>query len=183
MNSAGRSPGNRGPSSFFSRRAHLLTTASAQTPYPSPRRKRQVSSIPLCLLFPQSQRLCGSPFAAVVCLAASCALRGGFRFLRKATDNATALESATVIVCAVGEMPLCPVPPFLQPPAQTCHRQLCRRDGRCERTVHFLFCERETKKGNEVNERWLGETVSLQGRQKEGVYDAVCRRCAGACPG
>ena len=52
----------------MSRRAHLLTTASAQTPYPSPRRKRQVSSIPLCLLFPQSQRLCGSPFAAVVCL-------------------------------------------------------------------------------------------------------------------
>ena len=48
-------------------RAHLLTTASAQTPYPSPRRKRQVSSIPLCLLFPQSQRLCGSPFAAAVC--------------------------------------------------------------------------------------------------------------------
>ena len=77
LNSAGRSPGNRGPSSLFSRRAHLLTTASAQTPYPSPRRKRQVSSIPLCLLFPQSQRLCGSPFAAVVCLAASCALRGG----------------------------------------------------------------------------------------------------------
>ena len=68
MKTAGRSPGNRGPSSFLSQRAHLLTTASAQTPYPSPRRKRQVSSIPLCLLFPQSQRLCGSPFAAVVCL-------------------------------------------------------------------------------------------------------------------
>ena len=28
IESAGRSPGNRGPSSFFSRRAHLLTTAS-----------------------------------------------------------------------------------------------------------------------------------------------------------
>lgn len=52
---------------FSPRRAHLLTTASAQTPYPSPRRERQGSSIPLCLLFPQSQRLCGSPFAAVVC--------------------------------------------------------------------------------------------------------------------
>ena len=105
IKSAGRSPGNRGPSSFFSRRAHLLTTASAQTPYPSPRRKRQVSSIPLCLLFPQSQRLCGSPFAAVVCLAASCALRGGFRFLRKATDNATAFADAAVIVCAIGQIP------------------------------------------------------------------------------
>ena len=32
-------------------------------------------------------------------------------------------------------------------PAQTCHRQLCRRDGRRTRTVHFLFCERETEKG------------------------------------
>ncbi len=32
-------------------------------------------------------------------------------------------------------------------PAKTCHRQLCRRDGRCTRTVHFLFCERETETG------------------------------------
>ena len=39
-------------------------------------------------------------------------------------------------------------------PAQTCHRQLCRRDGRCERTAHFLLYERETEKRNEVNERW-----------------------------
>ena len=31
---------------------------------------------------------------------ASCALRGGFRFLRKATDNATAPAGAAVIVCA-----------------------------------------------------------------------------------
>ena len=105
MNSTGRSPGNRGPPSFFSRRAHLLTTASAQTPYPSPRRKRQVSSIPLCLLFPQSQRLCGSPFAAVVCLAASCALRGGLRLLRQPPDNATVLANAAVIVCAIGQIP------------------------------------------------------------------------------
>ena len=86
-------------------RAHLLTTASAQTPYPSPRRKRQVSSIPLCLLFPQSQRLCGSPFAAVVCLAASCALRGGLRLLRQPPDNATAFADAAVIVCAIGQIP------------------------------------------------------------------------------
>ena len=37
--------------------------------------------------------------------AASCALRGGFRFLRKATDNATAFADAAVIVCAIGQIP------------------------------------------------------------------------------
>ena len=36
---------------------------------------------------------------------ASCALRGGFRFLRKATDNATAFADAAVIVCAIGQIP------------------------------------------------------------------------------
>ena len=71
MNSAGRSPGNRGPSSFFSRRAHLLTTCKTGGGMP----------------------------------AASCALRGGFRFLRKATDNATAFADAAVIVCAIGQIP------------------------------------------------------------------------------
>ena len=37
--------------------------------------------------------------------AASCALLGGFRFLRKATDNATAFADAAVIVCAIGQIP------------------------------------------------------------------------------
>ena len=36
---------------------------------------------------------------------AACALRGGFRFLRKATDNATAFADAAVIVCADGQVP------------------------------------------------------------------------------
>ena len=81
-----------GASLLFSlRRAHLLTTASAQTPYPSPRRKRQVSSIPLCLLFPQSQRLCGSPFAAVVFPAEIVRSARRMRLLRQPPDNATAL--------------------------------------------------------------------------------------------
>ena len=69
MNSAGRSPGNRGPSSFFSRRAHLLTTCKTGGGMP----------------------------------AASCALRGGLRLLRKPPDNATALAGAAVIVCADGK--------------------------------------------------------------------------------
>ena len=67
--------------------------------------------------------------------AASCALRGGFRFLRKATDNATAPAGAAVIVCADGKFPAPSAVnqgveilyPHCRLPAQTCHRQLCRR--------------------------------------------------------
>ena len=42
---------------------------------------------------------------AVVCLAASCALRGGLRLLRQPPDNATAPAGAAVIVCAIGQIP------------------------------------------------------------------------------
>ena len=127
-------------------RAHLLTTASAQTPYPSPRRKRQVSSIPLCLLFPQSQRLCGSPFAAVVLPAATVRSARRMRLLRQPPDNATAPASAVVIVCAIGQIPSLQPTLFLQPPAQTCHRQLCRRDGRASCPSIFSFAKEKQKK-------------------------------------
>ena len=86
--------------------------------------------------------------------AASCALRGGFRFLRKATDNATALADAAVIVCAIGQIPSLQPTLFFQPPAQTCHRQLCRRDGRAFCPSIFSFTKEKQKKENEVNERW-----------------------------
>ena len=145
MNSAGRSPGNRGPSSFFSRRAHLLTTASAQTPYPSPRRKRQVSSIPLCLLFPQSQRLCGSPFAAVVLPAATVRSARRMRLLRQPPDNATTPAGAAVIVCAGRSCfrfgnSLRPARTNLPPAA------LFAAMPRSSASGQFLFCERETEK-------------------------------------
>lgn len=145
MNSAGRSPGNRGPSSFFSRRAHLLTTASAQTPYPSPRRKRQVSSIPLCLLFPQSQRLCGSPFAAVVLPAATVRSARRMRLLRQPPDNATTPAGAAVIVCAGRSCfrfgnSLLPARTNLPPAA------LFAAMPRSSASGQFLFCERETEK-------------------------------------
>ena len=38
---------------------------------------------------------------------------------------------------------------------QTCHRQLCRRDGQRSRPVHFLFYERETEKGGEPTWRFI----------------------------
>ena len=82
---------------------------------------------------------------------ASCALRGGFRFLRKATDNATAFADAAVIVCAIGQIPSLQPTLFLQPPAQTCHRQLCRRDGRASCPSIFSFAKEKQKKGIEVN--------------------------------
>ncbi len=85
---------------------------------------------------------------------ASCALRGGFRFLRKATDNATAPAGAAVIVCAIGQIPSLQPTLFFQPPAQTCHRQLCRRDGRAFCPSIFSFTKEKQKKENEVNERW-----------------------------
>ncbi len=50
-------------------------------------------------------------------------------------------------------------------PAQTCHRQLCRRDGRVSCPSIFSFAKEKLKKGI---------TVSLQGRQKEGVHDTIC---------
>ena len=85
---------------------------------------------------------------------ASCALRGGFRVLRKATDNATAPAGAAVIVCAIGQIPSLQPTLFFQPPAQTCHRQLCRRDGRAFCPSIFSFTKEKQKKENEVNERW-----------------------------
>ena len=126
-------------------RAHLLTTASAQTPYPSPRRKRQVSSIPLCLLFPQSQRLCGSPFAAVVLPAATVRSARRMRLLRQPPDNATTPAGAAVIVCAGRSCfrfgnSLRPARTNLPPAA------LFAAMTRSSTSGHFLFCERETEK-------------------------------------
>ena len=57
---------------------HLSTlTSSAQTSYPSPRRKRQVSVIPLRLLSPQNFRFAGPPFLG----------RGGISLLHFSSDR------------------------------------------------------------------------------------------------
>ena len=146
--------GKLGAFLFFSRRAYLLTTASAQTPYPSPRRKRQVSSIPLCLLFPQSQRLCGSPFAGggiacgnrALCEAdvAFCGKRQTMpqhlrMLLSSSAQTANSLRRAQRIWAEI----FCPC---CRLPAQTCHRQLCRRDGRAFCPSIFSLQKRNRKK-------------------------------------
>ena len=154
MNSAGRSPGNRGPPSFFSRRAHLLTTASAQTPYPSPRRKRQVSSIPLCLLFPQSQRLCGSPFAAVVCLRhrafseGDCGCCGS---LQTMPQHLRALLSSSARLGKYRRFKRRYFSNRLRKPATGSFA--AETDG-CPARPFSLLRKRNRKRTNEVNEKW-----------------------------
>ena len=120
---------------FLSRRAHLLTTSSAQTSYPSPCRKRQVSSIPLCLLSPQNIRFCGDPFRRwYACGSVRSARR--MRLLREPADNATVYLlslSARRISCLLSKQ--CRYPPS----AKTCRRQLYRSYGQSFPPVHFLF--------------------------------------------
>ena len=43
---------------------------------------------------------------------------------------------------------------IFRPPAQTCHRQLCRRDGQAFSPSIFSFAKEKQKKENEVNEQW-----------------------------
>ena len=69
-------------------------------------------------------------------------------------DNATAPTGAAVIVCAIGQIPSLQPTLFFQPPAQTCHQQLCRRDGQAFCPSIFSFTKEKQKKENEVNERW-----------------------------
>ena len=80
---------------------------------------------------------------------ASCALRGGFRFLRKATDNATAPAGAAVIVCAIGQIPSLQPTLFFQPPAANLPPAALPQRWTGVLPVHFLFTKRNKKKGND----------------------------------
>ena len=96
--------------------------------------------------FPTKSTTLWEPFCGGGMPAASCALRGGLRLLRQPPDNATAPAGAAVIVCAIGQIPSLQPTLFLQPPAQTCHRQLCRRDGRTSCPSIFSFAKEKQKK-------------------------------------
>ena len=80
--------GNRS-ASFLSRRAHLLTTSSEQTPYHSLCLSGQSSLIPLFLLSPKSLSTFRGPFRRWYFRWKSCALRGGCGFCGSLMDNAT----------------------------------------------------------------------------------------------
>ena len=142
-NGSGGVPGNRSVLLFLSRRAHLLTTSSSQAPYPSPRRKRQVSLIPLLLLSPQSQKgFAGTPPGG--------GIPPSGRAVRSARRIALSAESARQCCrsCSCGHHCLREetVRRFSTcenlPPAA-----LSQRPGRSFLTFPgFLFCERETEK-------------------------------------
>ena len=154
-------------------RAHLLTTSSKQALYRSLPAKAESSFTPLLLLSTQS-RLCGDPFRRWYFLWKPCAhLRAkSRRFAAVALRNTPAgavrggcgccgslqtmpqhlrvllpSSAQTAIPCDErSEAGVDILYPCYRLPAETCHRQLCRRDGQCARTVHFLFYERETEK-------------------------------------
>src|SRR5699024_1218570 len=113
---------------------------------------------------------CPEGAAVVLALGKPCALRGGLRLLRQPPDNATAPTGAAVIVCAIGQIPSLQPTLFLQPPAQTCHRQLCRRDGRASCPSIFSFAKEKQKKGIEVNETW--QFIIWKRRWSAGAQDA-----------
>jgi len=79
----------------------------------------------------------------VLAVGKPCALREGLRLLRQPPDNATLQvllsSSAQVSVVSVLET-ACALP------AQTCHRQLCRRDGRASCPSIFSFTKEKQKK-------------------------------------
>ena len=112
MKTAGRSPGNRGPSSFLSRRAHLLTT-----------RKRAV-------VWPSATVRSPRGIAAPAGAAGRCHSPAGAAVIVHAAGPVMGWQNAIPHSCRL--------------PAQTCHRQLCRRDGRAPGLgrAHFLFVKR-----------------------------------------
>ena len=102
-------------------------------------------------------------------LASRALSEGGLRLLRQPPDNATApagallSSSAQVSVVSVLET-ACDLP------AQTCHRQLCRRDGQAFCPSIFSFTKEKQKKENEVNERW--QFTIWKRRWSAGAQDA-----------
>ena len=89
MNSAGRSPGNWGPPSFFSRKGalthHRVGTNSIS--FAPPQAAGLIHSV--VPPFPTKSTTLWEPFCGGGMPAASCALRGGLRLLRQPPDNAT----------------------------------------------------------------------------------------------
>lgn len=59
---------------------------------------------------------------------------------------------------------------IFQPPAQTCHRQLCRRNGQAFSPSIFSFTKEKQQKENEVNKQW--QFTIWKRRWSAGVRDA-----------
>jgi len=133
---------------------HLVVASFISLDPPQSGRSRSLR----CSSSPHKAGFAGVPCSAVVSFPSvgPCALRGGSRSLRRAPDNAAELagfgrrclcgwQTATALFASS----LQTVVPALGQPAtrlrQTCHRQLCRRDGRCHPAPSIFFCLRQKK--------------------------------------
>ena len=118
---------------------HLVVAKSAYLRF---RLWRKLRPLP-CSSSPHKAGFVGPPFRRWYCCFAS-AVRSprGMRLLREPMDNAALLRKCRHCPRRRSRFPLETTAAL---PAKTCHRQLCRRDGRRTCTVHFLFCERETE--------------------------------------
>ena len=110
--------------SFLSRRAHLLTTCEAGGGIPPfGRAVRSARRIALSAESArQYRRACGLRSSLPVRLADGCRL---------------------ICIFAANRCPC--LGTTCHPPAKTCHRQLCRRDGRCHPAPSIFFCLRQKK--------------------------------------
>ena len=96
--------GNRS-ASFLSRRAHLLTTSSEQTPYPSLRPGRGRAHSLRCSSSPhKALRLCVAPFGGGI-PDGPCALRGGCGFCGSLRTMRSAMLSSAQLAGAGQESP------------------------------------------------------------------------------
>ena len=100
------------------------------------------------------------------------ALRGGLRSLRRAPDN-TAVSASSGRHCLRGGSGT-PLPP----PAKNCTRQLYRRGGAKQKcSPRFLFCERETEKGNTEVKATGDIPLGSEGHQQR--RGSICLRSIG----
>ena len=119
---------------------HLVVAKSAYLRF---RFWRKLRPLP-CSSSPHTAGFVGTPFRRWYCCFAS-AVRSARRIGSCGSLWTMPHFCGSVVIVHAGRSRF-PLETTAALPAKTCHRQLCRRDGRRTRTVHFLFCERETEK-------------------------------------
>ena len=137
-------PGNRSVF-LLSRRAHLLTTSSEQTPYPSLRPERGRAHSFRCSSSPhKALRLCVAPYGGGI-PDGPCALRGGCGFCGSLRSMLRAIIDRTVGGCWAREHP--PTVSEKLPPEAFALLWVC-----CVQT-HFLFAKKKQKQERGDGER------------------------------
>ena len=148
---------------FFSRRAHLLTTSSSQSPLTSVSAFGENCGRSLAPSLPTKQALRG-PLSAVVSLPLVGHARSprGISLSAESDRQSTALAGFCCHRLRRRQIP-CDgrrelwveiLYPCCRLPAQTCRRQLWRRDGRAGGPSIFSFAKEKQKRKNEVKKIW-----------------------------